>query len=375
MKIGILTLPLHFNYGGILQAYALQETLTRLGHSVYLLEKNRMLESPGIYVRLKRLIKKAIFRDNIKIDFEAVYNREMPVVCQHTWAFVDKYIKTYNYGYKLTDVKENNFDAIVVGSDQIWRRLYFVSLVERNSLNAFLQFCTSWPIKRISYAASFGTDHWEYSIKETRQARDLLRKFDLVTVRESDGVSLCSNYLGVDASVVLDPTLLMEREDYIKIFRNSNVSKKEGDLLCYILDNNDKKVKIVETLSNRLEVQPYYANSKAEDASVALCDRIQPSVEQWLYDFYNAKYVITDSFHACVFSIIFNKPFWVIGNKERGLSRFQSLLSLFSLENQLISEDDIQEIKLNEEINWDGINMKLNAETNRCKQLLYDSLL
>ena len=93
-----------------------------------------------------------------------------------------------------------------------------------------------------------------------------------------------------------------------------------------------------------------------ENAKKHLNDCVFPSVTKWLRAFMDAEMVITDSFHGCVFSIIFNKPFWVVGNKERGQARFSSLLSLFKLEDRLISVDDIESINWNTPIDWDSIN-------------------
>ena len=100
-------------------------------------------------------------------------------------------------------------------------------------------------------------------------------------------------------------------------------------------------------------------NSKVEDKTAPIAERIQPPVEQWLRGFHDAEFVVTDSFHACVFSILFHKPFFVVGNKKRGLSRFTSLLGLFRLENRLIStaaETD----SLETAIPWNNIETTLN---------------
>ena len=196
MKIGILTLPLHTNYGGILQAYALQTVLERMGHEVSLIEKRRepfklpLWKAPLSYG--KRILKNMIGHP-FPIFYEQKLNREIPVVCQYTDKFIKKHIKRRiidNY----IDVHQYGFDAIVVGSDQIWRPKYF-----RPIEHAYLDFTEGWNIKRIAYAASFGTDKWEYTLKQTRICRRFLQSFDTVSVREISGVDLCREHFNIQA--------------------------------------------------------------------------------------------------------------------------------------------------------------------------------
>ena len=101
---------------------------------------------------------------------------------------------------------------------------------------------------------------------------------------------------------------------------------------------------------------PFYVNSRYEEFGAPLEERIQQPVEKWLRAFYDAEFVITDSFHACVFSIIFNKPFIVYGNKERGYARFDSLLKIFGLEERIATSlNDIDKI-INKPIDWNNVN-------------------
>lgn len=114
---------------------------------------------------------------------------------------------------------------------------------------------------------------------------------------------------------------------------------------------------------------PFYVNSKCDDKLCELKERIQPPVEMWLRGFYDAKFVFTDSFHACAFSINFNKPFLVYGNKERGMSRFVSLLSEFDLDNQLIDSYDEAIGRITKDINWQKVNAIL--EKNRIESVAF----
>ena len=357
MKIGILTLPLHTNYGGILQAYALQTVLERMGHEVCLIEKKRkplrlpMWKAPLVYG--KRVLKN-LAGHPYPIFYEQKVNREEPITRQNTDLFIKRYIKRRIVN-DFSELKESDFDAIVVGSDQIWRPKYFNGNIE----DAYLKFAEGWNIKRIAYAASFGTDEWEYTAAQTKECARLLKQFDAVSVREASGVDLCRKHFDVEARHVLDPTMLLTAEDYIRLFETAGTPKSPGTLLCYILDETPEKATLIERIAQKRKLATFRINSKVEDKTAPIAERIQPPVEQWLRGFHDAEFVVTDSFHACVFSILFQKPFFVMGNKGRGLSRFTSLLGLFSLEDRLIStvaETD----SLETAIQWNNIETTLN---------------
>lgn len=358
MRIGILTLPLHTNYGGILQAYALQTVLERMGHEVCLIEKKRkpfrlpLWKAPLVYG--KRVLKN-LAGHPYPIFYEQKVNREEPITRQNTDLFIKRYIKRRIVN-DFSELKESDFDAIVVGSDQIWRPKYFNGNIE----DAYLKFAEGWNIKRIAYAASFGTDEWEYTAAQTKECARLLKQFDAVSVREASGVDLCRKHFGVEARHVLDPTMLLSAEDYIRLFEAAGTPQSTGRLLCYILDETPEKATLIERIAKERKLATFRINSKVEDKTAPITERIQPPVEQWLRGFHDAELVVTDSFHACVFSILFHKPFFVVGNKKRGLSRFTSLLGMFGLEDRLIStvtETDSFET----EIQWDSIDTPLDT--------------
>ena len=358
MRIGILTLPLHTNYGGILQAYALQTVLERLGHEVCLIEKKRkplrlpMWKTPLVYG--KRVLRN-LAGHPYPIFYEQKVNREEPITRQNTDQFINRYIKRRIVD-DFSELKESDFDAIVVGSDQIWRPKYFNGNIE----NAYLKFAEGWNIKRIAYAASFGTDEWEYTAAQTKECARLLKQFDAVSVREASGVDLCRKHFGVEALHVLDPTMLLSAEDYIRLFETAGTPKSPGTLLCYILDETPEKTAWINQIAKERNLVPFRINSKVEDRTAPIAERIQPSVEQWLRGFHDAEFVVTDSFHACVFSILFHKPFFVVGNKGRGLSRFTSLLGTFGLEDRLISTT-LKTGSLETAIQWNSIDTMLDA--------------
>ena len=371
MKIGILTLPLHTNYGGILQAYALQTVLERMGYEVTVFDTPKKIKvftwRLPIMV-LGRCIAKFLLGRQSYILTEVWHNKTYPIVSRYTQAFIDKYINRLELA-DISALSKNEYDILIVGSDQIWRPVYYTHIE-----NAFLSFAREWDVKRIAYAASFGTDKWEYSEKQTQLCGSLLQLFDVVTVREQSGISLCQKHFNVMAQHVLDPTMLLESADYIKLIEVSNISKSEGDMLCYILDETEEKSNFISRIAAHKGMKMFRVNSRIEDKFAPLEERIQPPVEFWLRGFYDAKFVITDSFHACVFAILFQKPFLVIGNRERGLARFESLLSLFDLEDRLVFLDK-ESHSHEREIDWKDVLKKLSDERTRSLNLLKKGLV
>ena len=259
-------------------------------------------------------------------------------------------------------MRKKDFDAIVVGSDQIWRPKYN-PLIE----TAFLDFAKTWSIRRIAYAPSFGVDKWEYNDVQTEKCKSLLNMFDAVSVREQSGVELCLKHLNHDAEWVLDPTMLLNRDDYIKLFEELGIPQSDGTLLDYILDRDDNKVALIQQIAVKTNNKPFRLNSRVEDYSAPLEERVQPPVERWLRGFYDAKFVVTDSFHACVFSILFRKPFVVVANKERGISRIESLLDYFGLMNRIVNNAS-EALNLSD-IDYDAVYEKL--ENTRVESMVF----
>lgn len=366
MKIGIITLPLRINIGGLLQAYALQTVLQRHGDNVVVfdsaieLNPNLLLKGIKILVRLFR--RYFLRRKDIPIFAEYEYK----VISQNTRLFIDKYIHRYevNDYHKL---HAEDFDVLVVGSDQIWRPS-FVSHVE----DTFFEFAQDWNIKRIAYAPSFGVDEWEYSDEQTENCSRLIKKFDLITVREDSAVALCDKHFGIKAKHVLDPTMLLNKEDYINIVLEAKTAPNSGDMLVYLLDIDQKYTGFVEEVRELMHYDPFFVNAKVADKSLPLAERVQVSVDQWLRGFMDAKFVLTDSFHACVFSIIFNVPFAVVPNEGGGNARIYSLLKMFELEYCFIEE--VSKIADFPIVNWERVNIVYADKRVECLSLLYNSL-
>lgn len=311
MKVGIVTLPLHTNYGGILQAWALQTVIERMGH-----------ESSHVFRHLLGPFGR----------YEGLTPEQVGVLQQYTDRFVDRYIRCDET--PVAEIRPDRYDALVVGSDQIWRH-YYVTRLHIAFPDAFLAFAKGWNVKRVAYAPSFGLDDWEAPESDLAVCTELLRSFDAVSCRESSGVELCRRLMGVEAKHVIDPTMLLERADYAALVDAEKTDELPGDLMTYVLDRDPEKRRLVDAVAAARGLVAFAANAKPEDMAAPLEERIQPPIEQWLRGFRDAKMVITDSFHATVFSILFGRPFAVTGNPKRGLARLQSLLGVLGLEDHL----------------------------------------
>jgi len=377
MKIGILTLPLNSNYGGVLQAYALQTVLKRMGHDVLEVElkKNLRWQYPPLWKMPLSFGKRFLFkyivrRKNQKILLERYERKIYPLLVHDILEFISKYIKQFKVD-KFIDCK-GKFDAFVCGSDQIWRYKYYL-FFEGDIANVYLKFLGDDSCKRIAYAASFGTDNWEYPAKETAECKNWIQKFDAVSVREETGVKLCSTYYDIKAKHVLDPTMLLSKDDYVDLIEKSDVPKSTGNLFCYILDNTDEKMNVVKNIEKQRHLSSFFMNGDCGNWTEDLEKRIQPPVESWLRAFYDSEFIVTDSFHACVFSILFHKQFLVIGNKERGLARIYSLLSMFGLEDRLTSDTglDINRMKT---IDYDRVDEILAKHREESRTFLIQAL-
>ena len=370
MEILILTQPLHTNYGGLLQAYALQQILKGMGHDV-VTDRLGVVRKLPLWNRALRFLYHAVQFCILKnyryypyrylfvsFDKESKAKRSISI---NTDRFVNTHIDTIDL---LTRSNESvidavrQFDAIVVGSDQVWRATM------SDIPTYFLSFTKAINVKRIAYAASFGTDDLnEYSKMDMKIASESIKLFDAVSVREKSSVHLCRDYFKMDAVHVLDPTMLLSKDDYLKLIEEEDKPCSENILLTYVLDRTQEKNDIIQRVGEALHLTScengavkYFSN--VVESNVSEC--IYPSVSRWVAGFRDAQFVVTDSFHGTVFSIIFNKPFVAILNSKRGSSRFISLLSVLGLENRLISTtNDLLEEHL-KPIDYTEVNKILN---------------
>lgn len=343
MKIGILTLPLGSNIGGVLQAYALQHFLCKMSHTAIVIDRKR-LDAKEEINSIDKL------KDVIKLVYHII--REFRFSSKNAKrVFIEKYIipmspPIYSKEQLKYFVYENNLNAVIVGSDQVWRKWnhdpcftdlsdYFLDFISEDNR-----------IIKIAYAVSFGLNTWEVRDDESVLFRRLVSNFKSVSVREKSGIDISKNILGIDSIHVLDPTMLLNKEEYMHLF-NLSERKERNSLFCYFLDDDILINQIIKEISVNLQLN-----------TVKKCNGKNNRIENWLQGIYQADYVLTDSFHGCVFSVLFNKPFVVYGNEIRGTARIKSLLEMFNLENRLVYKQNIKTVNdlFKQSINWHNVN-------------------
>lgn len=322
--IAIITHPLQYNYGGLLQAYALSTVLKRYSNEVIVLRNSN--------ASLKDCVKRLIEKTSLFHKFKRTNINE----------------KSFIYTDLENKLQKRGVSTVVVGSDQVWRREF--------ALNNFTfgQFLSDKSVMNIwAYGASFGKEIWEYTPDETKLITSLIKKFNGVSVRELSGVELCKKYIGIDAKWVLDPTMLLLKDDYLKFI----TAQSTKNIFVYLLDyENNFNQKIMQKAKEvyKLPIERTFLIKNK------FLKRITPtlSVQGWLSKIYNSELVLTDSFHGCVFCLILNKPFFVLENEKGGNTRIESLLNCFNLKNRIVKNDE--DINRNLKIDWDFVNNTMN---------------
>lgn len=321
MKIALLNLPVDNNYGGHLQRYALMKVLQDMGHDVTHINLRVGYSLPWYKKPLsytKRFVLRYLLGRNVKIFVERDLKRKDVEQCIATEPFYQRYIK---HTKPITDIKKlkklQGYDAYIVGSDQVWRK----QMAKEYLYSMFLDFVRGLKVKKIAYGVSLGVSENELSDKEIRQLSILYNKFNAVSVREDSALELFKYYgwNRPQAIQVLDPTMLLQMDDYVHLIKSGNTRQSPGNLFCYILDKTEEIDDIIYAKAKELGLNPFF---------LCIKDKELVSVEQWLRSFWDSEYVITDSYHGVVFSIIFNKPYLLIRNEVRGNARFDSILKL-----------------------------------------------
>lgn len=379
MKVAILTLPLHTNYGGILQVYALQTALQRLGHDVCIVNLPVRREHRKLVWKtyLKRLAANCLFRRKPLRAWPD--SAERAVMCRHTGRFVSRYLSVVpcRSVAELPGITgSEKIEAYVVGSDQVWRPGYSPDIPAY-----FLDFVQESAIRKVAYAASFGVDRWEFTPQLTARCAALAQRFHALSVREDSAVELCRRYLGAEALHVIDPTLLLEREAYEALLPPAAAGPGNGraQLMAYVLDKNAAKAAWIRRIaeSKRLEVNSVGAEARFWDVGKKGVERcVAPPVETWLAGFKQAAYVVTDSFHGTVFSILFRKPFVCIVNRSRGATRFTSLLTALGLSDRMVEAEAWEGHcpLLDKPIDYDAMEARLKQERNKAFAFLEEAL-
>lgn len=374
MKISILTLPLEENFGGgLLQAYALQTVLRRLGHEVRIVNRCRRRFNPRPALScIKRALNRFASREEIIVRIYPT-KKERKIISQHTTCFINEHLHMTEKIYTsnaMRVLKKQGFDMYIVGSDQVWRPSFTPDI--NDYFLAFLK--KSGVEKRVAYAASFGVDKYMFTPKQTEKFRELIKLFDALSVREDSAVNLMRENFGVLAELVLDPTFLLTKKDYLNLAQIDEPDSRKGLLMTYVLDNTAEKNGIIEKIAADTKLLPrnvlqQHKFSEVGRRGIERC--IFTSVKDWIIGFNDADFIITDSYHGTIFSIIFNKQFIAIGNRDRGLSRFESLLNMFDLKDRLIVQPgDYHPGLCERQIDYSKVNQFMEAAQKRSYDFL-----
>lgn len=252
----------------------------------------------------------------------------------------------------------------VLGSDQLLNNNLY------HWMDKFMQLdwvCSSK--RKIAYAASFGYDYIWGGESDREELAYFLRRFDAFSVREKSGVLLAKKHYGVSAQMVPDPIFLLPVTCYEQLV--ANVPEKDTQkpfLFSYILDTSKEKADILKECADTLHVRLTFVPDRSKDAVTSknmwdIRAEDSLSVEAWLSEIKNCKYMVTDSFHGMCFAILFHKPFLAVCNESRGSARFTSLLEELGLQNRLVkSIRELREKKwlLSQPADYDSVQKKID---------------
>ncbi len=339
MKIGVLTYHKELSQGATFQAYATYRALRELGCDVEVIDLEHKNKSPRPQWQVL-LIKLYMSLSD--------YRQE-----QFRRKFYPPYSKHYN---NLEELRANPpaIDAACVGSDQTWN----IKIATKENMPAyFLDFGPS-DMGRFSYASSFGYSYWQIEdATETQRIGEILKRYLGLSVRERTGQKLIKDILGLDSTLVCDPTLL--HSNYNEFTKNL---KQRNDVICYSLSpSSEHKMKAIHDISSFVGVpirwmgKPFFVKG--------VKNTYFPDVYRWYRYIAGTKYVLTDSFHGTVAALLCKKPFAVL-YKENGLSsRIADLLTIVGLQDRIFfSYDDFSKSDAwKKDIDWGYVENKLEA--------------
>ena len=325
-----------------MQAFALSQYLQQKSYDVVFL--NRYSNSSKIKAVLKKIRYKYSFLDKKAHRYKSMktfIDKKLTVTLP---LFSDLEMERY--------VINNQLCAVIVGSDQVWRREFVIG----SGLNYFLDFLPE-NCKRIAYAASFGINQWNYNNSETALIKSSLLSFKGISLREDEAVQMCKEYLGIETTRLIDPTLLIDAEVYKHLAVPNQSANKY--IFVYWLGEKSK----VDEYINKNSLREQYT---IIDISLREHSLEQPSIEEWLSYILYAECIITDSFHGCVFSLLFHKHFILFPNDIGGNDRILSLLRTFDIQDKLYNPQF--------DINYDKFEKKLMVERQKSEHFLQKSL-
>lgn len=365
-KVGIVTFNSAHNYGAVLQAYALQEKLKELGVEPYIINyRNKEIDDNYKILKIRttnRSIKQIIRDVIVKLVFLPINYKKY----SNFEKFMKKYFnlsKRYNTEKEIKDTFPN-YDIYIAGSDQIWNP---VRTGNKLSDIYTLNFGAN-KTKRVSYAASIGVDSLTECQKE--DLKEKLSILDEISVREETAQKILNEVLNKEVKVVLDPVFLHSADRWNEFSKENKI--KEKYILVYSIEDNPELIKITNYLSEKTGYKVIHFKKKSK------CKNPLKSVytsgpKEYISLIKNAEYVINNSFHATVFSIIFNKEFYTIPHSIAS-SRMADLLSKLNIKNRLIYNIDEFKSKQDSPINYCEVNDILERERKKSIDYLKEIL-
>ena len=362
-RIGILTFHRALNYGAVLQAYALAHHLNQLGFSAEIIDyvPSRQAEVTAFLVPPKN--QTAIYRDAASLYCVKYLKGREKAFQQFQNDHIHISSERNIRNNQLLDILKE-YDAIICGSDQVWNpRL-------RSSEKAFF-LPEGENFIRISYAASMGTGRLnEYP--NPAFIRKCLQRFDYISVRDQSSIKKLNDFCVLQQPVfrVVDPTLLLKPSDFDSIALPN--SKEEPYIFYYTVPGRKTTIQAANYLSKRTKL-PLKTLLTGIPAKFWLTNKKnvvmdQPGPDRFLSLIRDAEYVVTDSFHAAVFSILFHKKFYIIGaetndGKLRHDERLSDLCQTFHLSHRIIQASEIRNIQIDAEEDWPTIDALREAHS------------
>ena len=375
MRIAVITFfQSQDNYGQLLQCYALQKILCKMGHKPYLIRFGFHQEFFH-WMKKRNLLTKSgrnATRHQLKLLIHPNKNALDRGFDEFRKKHLTQSIRCYN---SLAELQRNPPKArcYIAGSDQVWAQL----LSNDDNRAFFLDFGPK-TIKRVSYAPSFAVKDYPDELKG--KLAEQLGRFDAISVREQSGVRICKD-VGYEASLVLDPTLLIEAWHYRNLMIKPSISNycfvyhvnvySQEDLYWdkFYSYNENKNLKSVAVFANPASNVDMEFLQKAE--------YVYPTIGQWLGYISEAEYVLTSSFHGLVFSLLFHKPFVVCLRKESvfaGNDRITTMMELLGLSDRIMSDGSSAENLIQKPINWEHVDDVLRKKNEESISYLIHSL-
>lgn len=366
MRVGILTFHRAVNYGALLQAFALQRTLYGIGVESQIIDyRNQIIED---MYRFKSFFERRTIKSKIKYFIQG--KNDIACIQKFEKFRDDRLNLTSDIYYNAHDLKkiEDSFDLYITGSDQVWN--YNAHGFDENY---FLDFVINHK-KRFSYAASFGIT----SIPEIYQRRYklLLSCMQVRSIREEEGKILVKDIFGMDSRVDLDPTLLMTKRQWIEQvgYRNS----EEKYILVYCFGLTDTMKEFVEKLSKASDLKVrFFGKAFQNPFKVNSSNIVNADPFDFVREFLNAEYIVTNSFHGTAFSINLNKKFFVelLAESSKVNSRIENIIRFTDLESRYINSKKPIERYMEDRVNWERVNEVLNTRREESISFLREILV